>query len=193
MPSGAIDTLVTDIKAMLATTSDPAEITNRVAELAKPLATDKSWIEPRFYETDDDQGIGIVVLHKEPDDGLLIETVCWQAGRGVAPHDHRTWGVVIGLEGEETNVTWRRLDDGATAGHAELEKAAETTVRCGDVCRLMPADIHSVRNDGAEDSMSLHIYGRDLATTGRSEFDPINKVERPCPVRKKQEVAGDRS
>jgi predicted metal-dependent enzyme (double-stranded beta helix superfamily) len=186
MPHAAIANLAADIKALLATTTNAGEITARVAELAKPLAADKSWIEPRCHETDDEQGIGIVILHREPDDGLLIETVCWQAGRGVAPHDHCTWGVVIGLEGEETNVTWRRLDDGSRSGFAELEKAEEMTVRNGDVCRLLPTDIHSVRNDGGTDSMSLHIYGNDLATTGRSEYDPINKIQRPCPVRKKQ-------
>ncbi len=181
-----IANLVREIKAVLATTDDDAMITAAVGELAKPLAADKSWIEPRCFETDDEQGIGIVVLHREPGDGLLIETVCWQAGRGVAPHDHLTWGVVVGLEGEETNVTWRRHDDGSTPGYADLERSQEMPVRCGDICRLQARDIHSVRNDGQTDSMSLHIYGRDLAATGRSEYDPINKIQRPCPVRRKQ-------
>ena len=185
MTQPAIDKFVTDIKAVVASTTDPASITEQVAALAKPLADDKSWIEQRCFETDDDQGIGITILHTEPDDTLLIETVCWQAGRGVAPHDHQTWGVVIGLDGEEINRNWRRNDDGSKAGYADISVAEEIAVGCGDVICLMPNDIHSVRNDGATNSLSLHIYGRDLATTGRSEFNPIAKTEQPCPQRKR--------
>ena len=183
MPDVTIEALVSDIKSVLASTDDPAEITSNVAKLAAPMASNREWIEPRCHETDDSQGIGIVVLHAEPDNSLLVETVCWQAGRGVAPHDHQTWGVVVGLEGEETNVTWRRLDDGTKQGHAELEIADETIMQSGDVCTLLPDDIHSVRNDGTTNSMSLHIYGRDLQSVDRSEFNPIAKTQAPCPKR----------
>ena len=172
---------------MLATSADPESITEAVAVLAKPFAADTSWLEPRCYLADDDQGIGIVVMHEEPDHSLFVETICWLPGRGVPPHDHQTWGVVIGLEGEERNVSWQRTDDGGKPGFARLERDSEFVMRNGDVCRLMPDDIHSVRNDGDELSMSLHIYGHHLAHIDRSEFDPINNIERPCPVRRRTE------
>lgn len=187
MTPAAISNLVDDIKGVTAGTGDPARITNEVAQLLKPLAADMSWLEPRCYDADEAQGIGIVVFHEEPDHSLLVETVSWLPGRGVAPHDHQTWGVVIGLEGEERNVTWSRLDDGTQPGHAKLEKAAEVAMRNGDVCKLLPDEIHSVRNDGVEVSISLHVYGRSLAHTGRSEFDPINNTMRPCPVRRRND------
>jgi len=187
MTTVVIPELVQNIKDVLARTSDPVEITKSVEELAKPLATDTSWLEPRCYEADEGQGIGIAVFHEEPDNTILIETVSWLPGRGVAPHDHQTWGVVIGLEGAECNTMWARADDGNQPGYAELTKANETVMRNGDVCRLLPNEIHSVRNDGDELSMSLHIYGRNLAHINRSEFDPINNVERPCPVRRRND------
>lgn len=187
MTAATIPDLVAGIKDVLATTSDPAEITRLVAERAAPLAADRSWVPATSYVTDAAQGIGITVLHEEPDHTLLVETVSWLPGRGVAPHDHQTWGVVIGLEGAEHNVMWRRLDDGSRPGYASLEKADETIMRNGDVCRLLPDEIHSVRNEGDELSMSLHVYGRSLAHVQRSEFDPINSVARPCPVRKRND------
>lgn len=187
MSAAGIPELVAGIKEVLARTTDPAVITQSVAALAKPLAADLNWLQPRCYQADEAQGIGIAVLHEEPDHTLLVETVCWLPGRGVAPHDHQTWGVVVGLEGEECNVTWSRQDDGGTAGYAELEKAQEVIMRNGDVCRLLPHEIHSVRNDGDELSMSLHIYGRNLAHVSRSEFDPIASIQRPCPVRKRND------
>lgn len=182
-----IATLANQIRDVMARSDDPKVITAEVAELAKPYAADMSWVEPRCHETDEGQGIGITVFHEDPDPGLLIETVSWLPGRGVQPHDHQTWGVVIGLEGRECNVTWRRRDQGASPGYAELEKAAEVDVTNGDIVCLMPDDIHSVRNDGQELSMSLHIYGRGLAYTGRSEFDPIANIQRPCPVRRRND------
>ena len=183
MAHPTIDQLVTNIKSVLGEAQQPADIAAAVAALAKPLAEDQSWVEPRCYETEDAQGIGVTILHSEPDHTLMVETVCWQAGSGVAPHDHQTWGVVLGLDGEEVNTTWRRLDDGKREGHAELERAAEVSVRRGDVVQLMPDDIHSVTNKGQTDSLSLHIYGRDLAHVSRSEFDPLANIQRPCPQR----------
>jgi len=187
MATSTIPDLVAGIKDVLATTDDPAEITHSVAALAAPLARDTSWLEPRCYEAEDAQGIGIAVFHEEPDNTVLVETVCWLPGRGVAPHDHQTWGVVVGIEGEECNVMWRREDDRSKPGYAKLVQDSEVVMTNGDVCRLLPDEIHSVRNSSDELSMSLHIYGRNLAHVERSEFDPINCVERPCPVRKRTE------
>lgn len=187
MANDAISELVTGIKDVLGRSQDPVVITKAVETLAKPLAADLSWLQPRSFEADTGQGIGIAVLHEEPDNTLLVETVCWMPGRGVAPHDHQTWGVVLGLQGEERNVMWARSDNGSKAGYAELHQADEVVMRNGDVCRLLPDEIHSVRNDGDDLSMSLHIYGRNLAHVARSEFDPITSVQRPCPVRKRND------
>lgn len=187
MAVSSIPELVAGIKDVLGRTSNPDKITQSVAAMAAPFANDKSWLQPRCYEADAAQGIGITVFHEEPDNSILVETVCWMPRRGVAPHDHQTWGVVIGLEGEERNVMWRRQDDGSQPGHARLEQASDVVMRNGDVCRLLPDEIHSVRNDGDELSMSLHIYGCNLAHVSRSEFDPINNVQRPCPIRKRND------
>ena len=174
---------VSEVEALSARETAVDAILSGVAALAAPLAENRDWLEPRFYAADEDQGFGISILHQAPEHGLLVETIAWLPGRGVAPHDHQTWGVVVGLDGAETNVDWRRLDDGATAGFADLEVAAETVAGPGDCVLLRPDDIHSVRNDGAATALSLHVYGHTLAHMARSEFDPIAKVQRPCPQR----------
>lgn len=188
MPGTVLDRFIDDVRAAVAGAPDPA---GRVVPLMRALAADRSWLRPEFYDVDPEQGFGIVVLHEEADDhpagGFLVETICWGTGRGVAPHDHRTWGVVIGLDGEEVNVDWRRLDDGRVPGRAQLEKAAETVVGPGVVKTLAPADIHSVRNDGDRPSLSLHVYGRSLARLDRSEFNPVAGTEAPCPKRTRRQ------
>ena len=183
MSAQAVSDLVAKLKGVMAAPGEPAEIAARVAALAQPLAEDTSWIEPRCFDGNEEQGFAVTILHEEPDHTLLVETVCWLPGRGVAPPDHQTWGVVIGLEGTERNVNWRRLDDGAREGYADLEVDQEIVVTRGDTVLLMPDDIHSVRNEGETPSLSLHIYGKSLAHVARSEFDPIAKTQRLCPQR----------
>ena len=97
------------------------------------------------------------------------------------------WGCVVGIDGAEKNVTWLRKDDGRKEGYADLENYHEMVMRHGDICTLLPNDIHSVHNEGDVPSVSLHIYGRSLAFTDRHEFDPEAKVVRPCPKRKRND------
>ena len=179
--------LVTQMKKACAAFDDPDEIVATVALAAKSLAENKSWLRPEYFECDEEQGMGITILNEEPDHSILVETVAWLPGRGVAPHDHQTWGVVVGIEGVEVNINWRRLDDGSNPDFAELETAEERQIRNGDVVPLLPDDIHSVRNEGETTSLSLHVYGRALSSLERYEFDPINKIRRVCPQRKRRD------
>lgn len=178
-----IDTLVGDIRRILDETPTGEATLAALVDRLTPLARDASWIGDDLYETDAAQGFGISVLHEEAEDGFLLETVCWEPGRGVAPHDHQTWGVVMGLSGEEINVDWRRIDDGSRPGKASLEQAGETRVTGGVVKTFRPDDIHSIRNDSDRPSLSLHLYGRSLAKTDRSEFNPLAGTVVPCPKR----------
>ena len=53
----------------------------------------------------------------------------------------------------------------------------------GGSSACLPDDIHSVWNVGDEISLSLHTYGRHINHTGRSEFDPEARAERPFVVK----------
>jgi predicted metal-dependent enzyme (double-stranded beta helix superfamily) len=187
MTDQAITDFVADMKAAAnAGDQAPAAVMERVAPLLKRMAADTSWVRPEFYECDENQGFGITILNEDPGHEFLVEAICWLPGRGVAPHDHQTWGMVVGIDGVEVNVDWARKDDGAKAGFADITNARETAVSNGVVVRFEPNDIHSVRNDSEKPSLSLHVYGRAPSSLDRSEFDPINKVQRPCPQRKRR-------
>lgn len=181
--NGLIGEFVRQLRDIAAATTDERAIIQKVRPLARRLAEDTGWVEPSFYECDEDQGFGITILHEEPDYSLLVEAIAWLPGRGVMPHDHQTWGVVVGLDGDEKNVNWERRDDGSRPGYADLAVRNVVIVRRGDALGFLPDDIHSVHNEGETASLSLHIYGKSLAHIDRSEFDPERKVERPCPKR----------
>ena len=108
--------------------------------------------------------------------------IAWAPGRGLAAHNHKTWAVVAGIEGQEHETNYRRLDDGRRSGYADLEVTAEATLYPGSAVCCMPEDIHSVWNNGEQTAVSLHTYGRHLNHTGRSVFDIEAKTETPCIV-----------
>lgn len=184
----ALADFVADLKAISAETTGEEAITRQVIPLAKQLVSEADWSDPALRECDPGQGFGITILNEETDNALLVEVICWLPERGVAPHDHQTWGVVVGIEGEETNVDWRRNDDGSRPDFADLSLEAERVIGPGDACAFMPDDIHGVRNTGEAPSLSLHVYGYSPASRDRSEFDPLTKTRRPCPQRVRRRV-----
>jgi len=186
MTAYTIDALVQDLRKVVAEHDDPRAVLQQAAPMASRMKDDKGWVRPEFYECGEDQGFGITVLHEEPDHSLLVEVIAWLPGRGVKPHDHQTWGIVVGLDGEETNINWLRRDDGSKPGFADLTIGHEVNVGPGDTAVFMPNDIHSVRNDGETTTLSLHVYGKSLAHTDRSEFDPDQKTVKPCPKRERK-------
>jgi len=190
MTDQAITNLVAELKTITAEETDPAAVIQRVKPLAAAMAEDTSWVRSEFYDADPDQGFGITILNEGPGHELLVEAICWLPGLGVAPHDHQTWAVVVGIDGEEVNVDWQRRDDGSKPGFADIEKARETRVSHGQVVSMLPDEIHSVYNDADKPSLSLHIYGVAPASLERSEFDPIAQVQRPCPQRKRKTAEG---
>src|SRR5262249_40239071 len=111
-------------------------------------------------------------------------------GRGTAPHDHQTWAVVVGIEGQELETSYERRDDGLTAGYAELERSGEQGMCAGDVACGYPEHIHAGRSVGEGVAMSLHTSGRHLNYTGRSEFDVEQKCEKPFVVKVADAYAG---
>lgn len=174
-----LDQYVEDLRRITAETQDDRVIMDRVRPLSQRLALDRSWLDPRFYEGDAEQGFGVYLLHEEPNHRLAVFAVSWLPGGGAAPHNHLTWSVVAGVDGVERNTFWRRLDDGSRSGYAEIRRQGDKLFGPGDVVTLMPDAIHSVVNETSVVTVSLHTYGMHLNYTGRLEFDPDRNTAGP--------------
>jgi predicted metal-dependent enzyme (double-stranded beta helix superfamily) len=170
---------VEDLRGITARTRGHGQIIDQVAPLAVRLARSQEWLRPAHYGCDAAQGFGLHLLHEEPDHTLAVFAAAWLPGRGAPPHNHGTWAVVAGVEGAETNVYWKRVDDRSRPGYAELERAGEEVIAPGQVVAMLPDAIHSVRNETGRVTVSLHVYGMHLNHTGRSQFDPEAKTETP--------------
>ena len=82
MADYSMDEFISDVKAVQAAHTDTKEILQRIAPLAKKIADTKDWVDESHYRVEESQGIGITIIHEEPED-LLIETVCWSPGGSV--------------------------------------------------------------------------------------------------------------
>ena len=173
---------ISDLKQIAGEESDASKVVERVTPLAARLGVDRGWIKKEDIKFNEEQGFGIRLLHEEPNHDLAVFLFSWLPNRGTLPHNHKTWAVVVGLEGEEKEVHFRRMDNGSKPGHAVLEKTGDLALGSGDVTTCLPEDIHSVWNYGETPSLSLHTYGRHINHTGRSEFDLDRNEERPYRV-----------
>lgn len=183
----AIPQLVADLRHIRAQYSAERDLLHAVRPLARRAALSKAaWLEKRMYEADEQQGFGVYLLHEEPDHSLAVLALAWLPDRGTAPHDHGTWAVVAGVDGPEKNRFFERADDRSRPGYAELRKVGEKLCAAGDVLAMPSGVIHSVWNESDSVSVSLHIYGKHINYTGRSQFDPEKKTQTPFLVSVRQ-------
>ena len=179
-----ISQLVADVKRVCSEFEDERQILSHVRPLMRRAALSKSsWLEPRMYSADAEQGFGVHLIHEEPDHTVAVLALSWLPHRGAPPHDHGTWAVVAGVDGPEKNEFFERADDRTRAGHADLKKVGEKVCGVGDVLALPQGMIHSVWNETNAVSLSLHIYGKHINYTGRSQFDLEKQIEMPFIVK----------
>lgn len=180
----SIAELVADLKQACAKSKDEREVLQAVRPLARRAALARAaWLDEGMYRADAEQGFGVHLLHEEPDHTLAILALSWLPDRGTQPHDHGTWAVVAGVDGLEKNEFFERADDRSRPGYAELTKVGEKVCGVGEVLAMPRGVIHSVWNETGAVTVSLHIYGKHINHTGRSQFDLRKKTETPFIVK----------
>ncbi len=108
------------------------------------------------------------------DDGhrFALYINCGEPGTKTPPHDHTTWAVIAGIDGEEHQWIYRRTDDGSVDGVGTVEVDHEFTVEPGTAIAYMPDDIHSINVRGDVPALHLHLYGSGFEEMqGRIAFD----------------------
>jgi predicted metal-dependent enzyme (double-stranded beta helix superfamily) len=81
-------------------------------------------------------------------------------GAGVVSpaHEHCTWAVIVGLDGNELNTFFPRQ----SAGSAVVTPEQSINVGAGEFLTMSAATIHSTATVGNESTFHVHIYGRPL-------------------------------
>jgi len=84
-------------------------------------------------------------------------------------HDHTTWAVIVGLEGEELNRLYERAEVGG------VREQRQVNIGPGDGIAFMPDDLHSIHIDGDARVLNFHMYGLALEQLhGRRYYDRAN-------------------
>ena len=127
----------------------------------------------------------IELLHRSPD--LTIFNIVWPSYVVFAPHDHQMWATIGVYQGREDNVLWDETAEGLKATQAQ-------SLATGDIFSLSRDAIHSVINPTTQYTAAIHIYGGDLVSVERSQWDPATHREEPFDVEDGRQImkAADR-
>ena len=119
---------------------------DEIKEVMLELAGKKALFpEGDFPPEANEKGFFPVYRLSEDDDRRFALYMSTSIGsKDVPPHNHTTWAVIAGVQGEEENRFYDRVDGGTGAGEGRVKHVGGETVRSGVGVCLMPDDIHSI-------------------------------------------------
>ena len=181
-----------EIRALIAETErlrttiqdDEARLEALRPAFARLLAAEH-WLPERCARPDDTSrmggGIGQYALYRAEDGSLCLFSLVVPVGADTPVHDHLAWGLVGIYRGRQDETVYRRLDNGADEGRADLEVAKRQELGRGEFYALLPPidDIHYVRTISDTPSISIHLLANDTACVWRHKFDPASGVVTP--------------
>ncbi len=167
-------TFVAEVARVVETKLDESALLAQLTPKLKELIAADDWL-PEAYAAVDGSAYRQYLLYADPLDRFSIVSFVWGPGQGTPIHDHRVWGLVGVLRGEELSVSYARQPDGT------LRPDAAVRLPKGTVAAVSPeiGDIHAISN-GLSDrsSISIHVYGGNIGRIHRSVFDATTGAER---------------
>lgn len=108
------------------------------------------------------------VVYVDPRSRFSVVALVWLPGQATAIHDHACWCVVGVHRGCEEEARFRLVEGPGAPRH--LQQTGSVLNDAGSVCALVPTgtDIHRVGSVAAETTISIHVYGADIAARGSS-------------------------
>jgi predicted metal-dependent enzyme (double-stranded beta helix superfamily) len=172
----AVEAEVARIREIAAKSGPDRAALAQVLEALKRLAARRDlWNEVDYPPPEAGERQARYLIREDADRGYALYLNVMRRGKRTPIHNHTTWACIAAVEGAEHNTLYRRLDDGATPGHAEVVEDGVVLVRAGGGIALMPDDIHAVEIRDDEIIRHLHLYGRALETLSeRVAYDPAS-------------------
>jgi hypothetical protein len=117
----------------------------------------------------------LTTIGHDPETDVHVLVHGREKGGNSAVHDHGPCWVVYGNYRNPTRMRrWRRLDDGQTPGHAELELQKEFLNEPGHAAVFAVGDIHSI--EFGDDTFFIRVTGGDVETKQTLKFDVEKKT-----------------
>ena len=112
-------------------------------------------------------------LAQDADDRFALYAQRSASAVSTPAHNHTTWAVVVGFEGQELNRFYERNDEGGvTETHQHM-------VEAGTGVAMLPDDLHSIHLDAP--ALNFHCYGLALERLDeRVYYDARNHEWKVC-------------
>ena len=181
----AIATMIANVRAIAQTRNITREILEQIkAEMVHVAKRKALFPLADFQSGEGDPGRQpMQLLHKEDDGQLALYMSTSISDQKPPPHNHATWAVIVGIQGEERNWLFERTDDGSVPGRGAVRVVDEQVAGPGTGVALMPEDIHTIQGKAEEGGrLTFHLYG---VTTdrqqGRIAYNEAEGTYRPFP------------
>ena len=101
-------------------------------------------------------------LSQDEDNRFALYAQVSNGGIKTPPHNHTTWAVVVGFEGQELNRFYRRT------GKRSVVEIHQHVVQAGSGVAMLPDDVHSIHIEGP--ALNFHCYGMALEELHLREY-----------------------
>ena len=155
-----VDLCTNDIRTIISVNGVTRSALSKVKARLLELAAHQELFNTNIFPVKDGDGTSsLYLLSEDENHEYALYVVSEKHGNMSPPHDHTTWAVIAGVEGEELNKFYDRLDDGKEKGLAKISESHTEVVSVGTGVALMPDDIHSIHTSGKGQTIHLHMYG----------------------------------
>ncbi len=139
---------------------DEAKMLSEGRKLVAELVADGFWLPERFRQADS-KGFKQYMLYRDRNLRFTVLCVVWNPGQSAPPHDHTIWGIIGQLQGAERSRDYFTPDS-----NGPMKIRQEEVLKPGETAVVAPSigDIHDVTNVSDGVSISIHVYGGDLAS-----------------------------
>ncbi len=131
------------------------------------LATHTEWFTedefPAPQEKTDDTSSVYLLSQDAEDNRFALYVQSARAPTNTPPHNHDTWAVITGIQGEELNRFYKRVENG-------VELTGSHTVRPGSGVTLLPEELHSIHITDENAVINFHMYGLALECLTEREY-----------------------
>lgn len=173
--AAAVAATMADVRRIEAEGPLDRDRVGRLRDRLLALVAERDLFPPEDFPPPSDRG-AILYRIAEDDDGRFALYVNACRDRTDSPvHDHTTWAVVCGFDGQELNRFYRRGADGT------VEPIGEQMVERGTGVAMLPDDLHSIHIVGG--GLNFHMYGLALdRLTERVYFSERDGTWKPMPA-----------
>lgn len=138
----------------------PAQLA-QVATLLEALGQRRDLFSAEAFAVVPGRPTSIYRLAEDIDGGYALYLSLGEPGKAQPPHDHTTWAIIAGVNGNERNEVYARASSQDPLRDT-LTHVRRVDVGPGSSIVLGPGDVHTIELVGDEPGAHLHFYGLAL-------------------------------